>query len=242
MGFFKGLVGAGVGFLTGGPAGAAIGGLSGFASGGGDQTTQNSSFANRGTRQTTARNLTPAERAQQQQSQAGLLQSTAGMSNEEAAKLREERFAQLFGTASGEINRAANTAQQSGYAANARRGLGGSTNSDTQRLAREGVRQNSLSRASTESALGADELVQNERANRRANAAVHMATLNDIWNRVLSTSKITTTSKGTGQATEIGPDTFLQSAAAGAGSALTNANSYYNKQAPGGFGDFLGGI
>ena len=60
--------------------------------------------------------------------------------------------------------------------------------------------------ASARAFLGAEELALRERADRRATAQSYLQQLSAFWDRQLSTSKITTTSSGTGtSSSETGP-------------------------------------
>ena len=231
MGFFssvgKGLLGAAVGFATGGPPGAVAGVLSGLASSGGDKATGSQSQSSTGTSQMQLRDLTPEEQALQDQ---GLASAAAnvGMTPAEANALRDEEYARLFGSASSAINRSANLAQDKGYASDARRGLAGASASGARTDARQGDREFALSQASSTAEGQAKQAALMEQENRRAATASAMAKLNAVWQNRQIGSKITTTGSGTGNQTSTGPDTFGSSVAAGLGSALTNKDSYLN--------------
>ncbi len=224
MGFWnslgKGILGAGAGLIGSGgnPLGAIAGGISGLTSGG-DTSSSTQSQQTSGSRQTQLRDYTPEEQALFDQAQQGLMASGENLTPEAIEKLRQERYDLLYGSASSEINRSSNLAQQSGYAANARRGLSGSTNTQTMAQGREGDRQRSLGLASTQSHMSADQMVQMEQEQRRANAAAYMDRMNNMWNQRLIGSKVVTTGSGSAAGTQTTPDNFLGDAAGLVGNA-----------------------
>jgi len=233
MGFWKGVGGAVTGALSGGPVGAAIGFGAGLLSG--DNTSETTS-TNRSTREVDLSRMTGDQSRQHGVSSAGLLDASRGMSTEEIDASRQRNYDALFGRASGEINQNFATLGARNTASDARRGAKVSSAGLDRQDQRDAAQGRELGRASQEATIGAEELLLAERADRRASAEAYQRQLDSIWQKRLSTSKITTNSTGTGTSTS--PDTFWQSAAAMAGNAVTDDESYLNT----GFKDLFGGV
>lgn len=226
MGFWsslgKGLTGGAAGLLIGGPAGAAVGAASGLMSGGGNSSTG----AQTSTRSVDLRNMTPEERAQHERSSAGLLGASSEMSVDEIEASRNRNYEALYGRASGEIEQRGENVRAGLTSSAARRGAAVSSAGMDRELLSTASEQRELGRASQDATVGAEQLLLQERADRRASAAAYQQQLDSIWNKRLSTSAVTTT--GTTESTS--PDTFWQYAAAGLGSSVTNKESWLNKK------------
>ena len=232
MGFFKGLLGAATGFLTGGVPGAIAGGVGGLASSGGAKASASGNQNTRSTEEMKLRMMSGNEARTQigayETINAGEMNPTA------AANFRQAEYDRLFGSSSRAINTSANLAQDKGYAADARRGLSGATASGARHDQREGLRQNALADASANAEGQAIQATLAEREMRMQASRDAMARINSIWANRTKGSKITRTSNTTSGSTTTGPDTFGSSIAAGIGSALTDQDSYLNKNLLGG--------
>lgn len=234
MGFFgslgRGILGAGVGFLTGGPVGAAAGGVSGLLSGDSAGRTTNTSNAtsNTATRQTELRDFDTQEQQVVDQAYRGLTSQGPGV---DTGEIRDR----LYGLSSGAINERYEADAARDYSNRASRGAASSSAGDVRQDRQTALQSRELGRASDRAYISAEELAMRERANQQAEAREYMGRLNSMWNRQLQGSKITTTSSGSSSGQAVAPDTFLPSVAAGLGYAVGNDNSYLNN-------DLLGGI
>jgi hypothetical protein len=227
MGFFskvgKGLLGAGVGFLTGGPAGAVAGGVSGLLSGDSSARTssQSSSYNNTSSQQTELRKWTGQEQQVVNQAYEGL---RAG--GQEVDK--DEIYNQIFGLSSGAINDQYSRAGAQDQANRASRGASSGSTGDVRDDRRNAMQARELGDASSRAKLSAEEFALQAKADQRAAAQLQLAKLDSMWKQRLQGSKIIKTSSGTSTGESVAPDTFGASIAAGLGYAANSDQSYYN--------------
>lgn len=240
MGIFKAIGGALTGLASGGIPGAIAGGLSGLASSGGSSTSRTSSSSGSST-QTQFMDLSQFSPGEQSLYDQVLQNATAtglAATPEEREAQRRRLYDAIYTPAAEAATSAYTTASNNAYGAAARRGAGNNSRTATEQALRDTQLARGLGDISSQATLGAEGLVAQQEADRRAAAALEMERLNSLWNRQLATSKIVrTTSSGTTAADRTtGPDTFWQSAAEMAGNAITDENSWLRTSLFGGGG------
>lgn len=237
MGFFsnlgKGLLGGVGGFLAGGPLGAAAGFAGGLLSSDPSSRMTNMSANQTSTTQTQLRGLDPTEQGLHDASSAGAMASMQQMTPEAQAQMLQQNREALLSGSNLAINTSYDDAAARQYANEASRGAAGGSTGNARADRQQALRGRELGLASDRATIESQNMMLQQRADRRANAAQYMNNLRDVWNRQLQGSAITTT--GSSTSTTLAPDTTIPDAMGLIGHGLTSPDSYYNN-------DLLGGI
>ena len=223
MNWGKTLMGAASGFLTGGPAGAAVGALGGALSGGGNTTT--------GATAQQVRAMTPEERKRYEAAQ-GMSMANMQMLQPGALDARRDEIGgELQATLEGKLGMRYEKEKARQSESLMARGMGGGSSAAAMKSSLFGQTQQALGMGTLQAKTQAGNMALNELASYRAN----LGATESIFSGIESARR----GSISGTQSQTGPDTSTADILGMGMSALTDSDSAWNKE--GGWGDTVKG-